>query len=109
MVQEYAVRRVRALNEERQKRIAALQTREDAEKYVAEVRAKVRSCFSFTEDRSVPPAEKCGVIECDGYKIEKIIYYSREKFAVTAEGMIYTAAQTVAIDIARFGIVAERC
>lgn len=84
MVQEYAVRRVRALNEERQKRIAALQTREDAQKYVEEVRAKVRSCFSFTEDRSVPLAEKCGVIQCDGYKIEKIIYYSCEKFAVTA-------------------------
>ena len=51
MVHEYAVRRIRALNKERTARIEALRTREDAEKYVADVRGKVRSCFSVISDR----------------------------------------------------------
>ena len=84
MIQEHAVRRIRALNEKRTARINALQTREDAEKYVAEVRAKVRSCFHLPSDRSVPEVELCGVVEREKFRVEKIIYYSREKFAVTA-------------------------
>ena len=84
MIQEYAVRRIRALNEKRTARINALQTRADAEAYVAEVRAKVRSCFSLSADRSVPESELCGVIEREKFRIEKIIYFSRENFAVTA-------------------------
>ena len=84
MIQEHAVRRIRALNEARTARINALQTREDAEAYVAEVRAKVRRCFQLSEDRSVPFSELCGTIEREKFRIEKIIYYSRERFAVTA-------------------------
>ena len=84
MVQEYAVRRIRLLNKERTDRINALQSRADAEKYVREVREKVRSCFSFSEDRSVPAVEACGVIERDTFRIEKIIYFSQENFPVTA-------------------------
>ena len=84
MIQEYAVRRIRALNEKRTARINALQTRADAEAYVAEVRAKVQSCFILPADRSVPQAELCGVVEREKFRVEKIIYYSRENFAVTA-------------------------
>ena len=84
MIQEHAVRRIRALNEKRTARINALQTRADAEAYVAEVRAKVRSCFSLSADRSVPESELCGVIEREKFRIEKIIYFSRPSFAVTA-------------------------
>ena len=84
MVHEYAVRRIRALNKERTARIEALRTREDAEKYVTEVRGKVRSCFSVPADRSVPEVELCGTVEREKFTVEKIIYYSRENFGVTA-------------------------
>ena len=84
MVQEYAVSRIRELNENRTARIDALQNREDAEKYVSEVRAKVQSCFPMPADRSVPASELCGIVERENFTVEKIIYYSREKFPVTA-------------------------
>ena len=84
MVQEYAVSRIRELNEKRTARIDALQSCEDAQKYVDEVRSKVQSCFPMPADRSVPVSELCDTVERERFTIEKIIYFSREKFPVTA-------------------------
>ena len=51
LLQEYNVNRVRELNRERSARIAALSNREDAEKYILEVRKKIaaigNNCFHF--------------------------------------------------------------
>ncbi|MBO5791960.1 MAG: prolyl oligopeptidase family serine peptidase [Lentisphaeria bacterium] len=84
MIQEHAVNRMRALNEARTKRIDALSNREEAVKYVEDIRAKVQSCFPMPADRSVPETELCGVVEKEGFRVEKIIYFSRPSFPVTA-------------------------
>ena len=84
MIQEHAVNRIRDLNEERLQRIDALQSRADAEKYVSEVRARIQSCFNMPSDRSVPEVRLCGTIEEEKLVIEKLIYFSRENFPVTA-------------------------
>ena len=84
MLQEAVVNRMRALNEARTARIDAIKTKDEAEKYVQEVREKVQSCFPMPEDRSVPAAELCGVIERETFRIEKLIYFSRPNYPVTA-------------------------
>ena len=84
MLQEYAVNRLRDLNEERTKRIDALKDRSDAEDYVKEVRSRVQSCFNMPSDRSVPKVELCGTVEREKFNIEKLIYFSRENYPVTA-------------------------
>ena len=83
-LQESTVRQIRELNIERNARIDALKTRADAEAYVKSVREKIAACFPMPEDRSVPPAEITGVVEYPDFKIEKIIYLSRENFPVSA-------------------------
>ena len=83
-LQEYVVRKIREMNQERNCRIAALKTREDAENYVREVRRNIASCFRLPEDRSVPRSESLGFVQYDSFKIEKVIYFSRKDLAVTA-------------------------
>lgn len=84
MILDYNVDKIRALNVERDARLAALKTREDAENYVKDVRAKIAAVFNIPRQRSIPEAKVCGVIEKNGFTVEKIIYYSRENFPVTA-------------------------
>lgn len=81
---ESSVRRIRQLNRERNARIEALKTREDAEAYVKSVRQKIAACFPMPSDHSVPKSELTGVVRKEGFSIEKIIYYSRENFPVTS-------------------------
>lgn len=85
MMQEYVVGRIRTLNAERDARINALKTREDALAYIESVREKIAKVFSaMPSDRSVPKYELTGTVEKERFRIEKIIYYSREHFPVTA-------------------------
>ena len=46
-VQEHYVNKFRRNFELRKEKFAAIKTKDDAEKYVAEVRQKIRSAFSF--------------------------------------------------------------
>ena len=84
LLQEYNVSRVRKVNQARSARIAALATRSDAEKYVAEVRAKIASAFSLPPRPAEIPAQIVEVIDTPDCRIEKIIYESRPDFPVTA-------------------------
>lgn len=84
MLQEYSVKRVREVNAARDARLAALQTKEDALQYISEVREKIASIFQIPSDRSTPPWELTGTVERETFRIEKIIYFSRENFPVTA-------------------------
>lgn len=84
LLQEYNVARLRKLNTERSARIAALKDRADAEKYVAEVRAKIAASFSLPERPADLKAQTVGVIDTPECRIEKIIYESRPDFPVTA-------------------------
>ena len=83
-LQESVVRRIRELNAARSARIGALKTRADAEAYIREVRQKIADIFNISSDRSVPAAEVAKVVEMGDFKIENIIYFSRENFPVTA-------------------------
>ena len=84
LLQEYNVTRLRKLNTARSARIAALKDRADAEKYVAEVRAKIAASFSLPERPADLKAQTVGVIDPPECRIEKIIYESRPDFPVTA-------------------------
>ena len=83
LLQEYNVNRVRELNRERSARIAALSNREDAEKYILEVRKKIAAIFDLPERKSVPEATVTGVVKGDGFRMEKIIIESRKDYPVT--------------------------
>ncbi len=83
-MQNFYLEKVRANQARRKARLAALKTRADAEKFVAETRAKVRACFQF-------PAEKCdlnaritGKQDYPGFTMEKILFNSRENYTVAA-------------------------
>ena len=83
-LQEYVVRKIRELNQKRDLRIDALKTKADAEAYVREVRNRIASCFKLPEDRSVPRSESLGFVQYDGFKVEKLIYFSRQDLPVSA-------------------------
>ena len=84
MVQEYFVGRVRGVEELAEKRRAGLRSKGDAEEYVREVRGKIQQCFGLWPEKTPLNARVTGVIERDGYRIEKVIFESRPNFPVTA-------------------------
>jgi dienelactone hydrolase len=84
MVQEYFVGRVREVEQAADKRRALLRTKEDAEGYVREVRAKIQQCFGPWPEKTPLNPRITGVVERDTYTIEKVIFESRPNFPVTA-------------------------
>lgn len=84
MVQEYYVTRVRAVEQLAEKRRAALRSKRDAEAYVRDVRAKIQQCFGPWPAKTPLNPRVTGVVERDGYRIEKVIFESRPNFPVTA-------------------------
>lgn len=84
MVQDYYLNKVRSVMEERNKRLASIKTKAAAEKYVLEVREKIKKCFGKFPAKTPLNAKVTGRIEKDGYSIEKIIFESRPGFYVSA-------------------------
>jgi len=84
MVQEYFVGRVREIQRHADERRAALRSKGDAEKYVADVRAKIQQSFGPWPEKTPLNPRVTGVVERDTYKIEKVIFDSRPDFPVTA-------------------------
>ncbi len=84
LVHEYFVREVRKAARRNHAAYAQLRTREDAERYVALVRDKIRRCFGPEPERTPLLPEITGVVEREAYRIEKIILQSRPGFPVTA-------------------------
>lgn len=74
----------RAVEREADARRAALRTRADAERYVAEVREKVLACFGPFPEKTPLNARVTAVHPRDGYRIENVIFDSRPNFPVTA-------------------------
>lgn len=83
-VQEFYLEKVRHTQAVRKARLAALKTREDAEKLVAETRAKVRSCFQFPAEKCPLNAKITGTLDAPEFTMEKIMFQSRENYSVTA-------------------------
>ena len=84
MVQEHFVDSVRSAEEAGLAAKARLQTRADAEAYVAQVRHKIQQCFGQFPEKTPLNPRVAGVVERDAYRIEKVIFESRPRFFVTA-------------------------
>lgn len=82
-VNEYYVDKIRWADRARARRLAAVKTRKDAAKYVAEVRRKLDAIFRLPE-RTPLEAKSTGLIKRDGFTIEKLYYFSRPNYPVTA-------------------------
>lgn len=65
-------------------RRAAIRSKSDAEKYVANIRALIRECFGVFPERTLLKPRITGLVERDTYRIEKVIFESRPDFLVTA-------------------------
>ena len=83
-VQDFYLEKVRSNQQERKKRLGSLKTREDAEKLIAETRAKVRSCFQFPAEKCPLNARVTGTKDFPEFTLEKILFHSREKYTVSA-------------------------
>ena len=83
-MQEHFVERVRAAEEAGNAARAALKTKADAERYVEEVRKKIRLCFGPFPEKTPLAPRVTGTVDRDAYTLEKVIFESRPKFFVTA-------------------------
>ena len=84
MVQEYLVQQIRQAERAAEETRNGLKTKADAERYVADVREKIRASFGPFPEKTPLGARVTGVVERDAYKIEKVIFESRPGFLVTA-------------------------
>ena len=82
-VQEHYVNKFRRNFELRKEKFAAIKTKEDAEKYVTDVRQKIRSAYSFPEkcDLNVRVTSRKELADCN---IEFILFDSRPGYPVSA-------------------------
>ena len=84
VVQEYYVGKFRKNAEIRQKRLRSLDSKAAAQAYVDEVKTRIRSSFNFPAEKCALDARITGTVKREGYRIEKVIYFSRPGFPVTA-------------------------
>ncbi len=85
MVHEYYVARIRETEKRSIERKFALSTKAEAEAYIADVRKRIAKTFApMPTEKSPLNAKITGILERDGYTVEKVIFESRPKFPVTA-------------------------
>jgi len=85
MVHEYYVDKVRGVEQRAMKRKVALSTKEEAEAYLTDVRERIAKAFAPMPTKKTPlNAKITGILDRDGYTVEKIVFESRPKFYVTA-------------------------
>jgi dienelactone hydrolase len=84
-VHEYYVAKVRGIEKRSMARKSALSTKAEAEAYVAEVRERIAKTFAPMPKEKTPlNAKVTGILDRDGYTVEKVIFESQPKFFVTA-------------------------
>ena len=85
MVHNYYLDKVIEAENRGAARKAAIQTKAEAEAYIADVRKRIHACFApFPEEKSPLNARITGIVERDTYNIENLILESRPGFLVTA-------------------------
>ena len=86
LVNEYYVRKFREIARERRKRLAALKNRFDAERYVAEVKSRVRGAFPMAEmQRTALKAQTVSSFDAsEAVVCENILFESLPDYPVTA-------------------------
>ena len=83
VVQEYYVKKFRENLAIRQKRLRSLDSKEAAQEYVNEVKARIRSAYAFPKEKSPLNPRITGTLKGAGFSVEKIIFESRPGFLVT--------------------------
>lgn len=84
MVLESQIQRIRALHENRRRRLAAIRTRRQAEAYRDEVSVKIAGCFGSFPERTPLNAQVGGHIDAGTFQIEKLLFESRPGCFVSA-------------------------
>jgi len=84
MVQEYFVTKVREVDRQANGARAKLTTRDEAERYVKDVQARIAACFGPLPPKTPLNPRKTGQLDRDTYTVEKIIFESRPGLLVTA-------------------------
>lgn len=84
IVNDDVVRRTRAICADRQKRLSAIKTREDAEAYINEVRAKIRKAFPLPAEKTPLNPQITRTTDMGDYTIDCVIFESRPGFPVSA-------------------------
>jgi dienelactone hydrolase len=84
MVQEWFVKQVREAERKGNERRAAVKTKADAERYVADVRKRIAQSFGLFPKKTPLKPRVTGVVQRDAYHIENVIFESRPGFLVTA-------------------------
>ena len=83
MMQDWLVDRVREAEAAGDARRAALKTKEDAEAYVRDARARIARCFGPLPEKTPLNARVTSTQERDAYRIDCLVYESRPGFLVT--------------------------
>lgn len=84
MVHDFYAERIRTIEAERDARLAAIRTADDARKYAAQVREKARACFGPRPESTPLNVRVTGTLEREAYVVDKLIYESRPGYHVTA-------------------------
>ncbi|TWT79243.1 Acetyl xylan esterase (AXE1) [Planctomycetes bacterium CA13] len=84
MVHEYFVNQVQISARRGERAFSKVTDETQATEYLKKTKAKIRECFGPMPERTPLNAQITGVVERDGYQIEKLIYESRPGFPVTA-------------------------
>lgn len=93
MLPDYLNRIALAQLEARRGQIAKLSTREDVRKRQAYIRERMLRALGDFPEKTPLNARTVGVLERNGYKIEKVIFESQPRFYVTANLYLPTTGQ----------------
>lgn len=83
-LQEYYLKKFRAVYRRRARVIDSLASAEDALKYIKNVRAKIRRQLFFPPERTPLNAQSTGKHSKDGYTLENVVFFSRPGVAVSS-------------------------
>ncbi|GAB5406384.1 MAG: alpha/beta hydrolase family protein [Aureliella sp.] len=84
MMQNYLLDQVAESHDRSVRAKEALKTKADAQRYVAEVQAKIAASFGPRPEKTNLAAAVTGVLKRDGYRVENVIFHSRPNFPITA-------------------------
>ena len=84
MLHRYYLKKYQALDRKRAARLAEVRSREDAEKYIAEIREKLKRIFGpMTPVKPIRP-QITGRLSTEKLQIDKVLFQSRPGYYVTA-------------------------
>ncbi|MBE6393915.1 MAG: hypothetical protein E7044_07675 [Lentisphaerae bacterium] len=84
MLQNYYLKKFQALDRKRDARLNKIKTREDAEKYISEIREKLKNVFGpMPQVKPIKP-QVTGTLATEKLQIDKVLFQSRPGYYVSA-------------------------